>query len=262
VTLVGAGDIARCDADNDEATAALLDRIPGTVFTLGDNAYPDGAPVDFAQCYGPGWGRHRERTRPSVGNHEYGTPGAAGYFGYFGEAAGDPARGYYAYQVGAWLIVVLNTNCSQAGCRADQEQARWLRETLAAHPSACTLAYGHHPRFSSGRHGSDVNMEPLWDVLYAHGVDIVIAAHDHHYERFALLDPHGRLDTERGLRSFVVGTGGGQLMPTTTEAPFSEVRQSTEYGVLRLTLFPDHYTWEFIPVAGGSFADTGAERCR
>jgi hypothetical protein len=184
--LVGAGDIAVYGSPGDEATAALLDGIAGTVVTLGDNVYADGTPSEFANCYDPSWGRHKGRTKPAVGNHEYHTPGAAGYFGYFGPAAGDPSKGYYSYNLGAWHIVVLNSNCTYVGgCHAGSPQERWLRADLAAHPTTCTLAYWHHSRFSSGYQGSTAAVQSLWQALYAFGADIVLAGHDHSYERFA-----------------------------------------------------------------------------
>ena len=189
VVLVGAGDIAGCSSDGDEATAKLLDSIPGTVFTTGDNAYPSGTMSEFLDCYDPSWGRHKARTYPSSGNHDYGTQGAAGYYAYFGSVAGDPDKGYYSYDLGSWHIVVLNSNI-QEGAGSDQEQ--WLRADLAAHPVACTLAYWHHPRFSSGDvHGSDGKMQSLWQALYDFGADVVLNGHEHNYERFALQDPRG-----------------------------------------------------------------------
>lgn len=160
--LVGAGDIVTCRGTDDEATAALLDAIGGTVFTAGDSVYSDGTSEEFANCYEPSWGRHKARTRPAVGNHEYHTPGAAGYFAYFGEAAGDPSKGYYSYDLGAWHIVVINSNCDEiGGCEPGSPQEQWLRADLAAHPTACTLAYWHHPLFSSGQHGSDTAVRPI-----------------------------------------------------------------------------------------------------
>ena len=173
VVLVGAGDIGECNSDGDEQTASLLDNIAGTIFTTGDNAYPDGSPENFANCFEPSWGRHKERIRPSVGNHEYVDPSAQGYFGYFGAAAGEAGQGYYSYDLGAWHVVVLNSNCSragaQAGCDPDDPQVAWLRADLAAHPNTCTVAYWHHPRWSSGEYGDDENMATFWDALYDAG---------------------------------------------------------------------------------------------
>ena len=208
--LVAAGDIASCSSGGDEATAALLDGLPGTIATLGDHAYDSGTPQEFANCYGPSWGGHKSRTRPTLGNHDYGTSGATGYFDYFGADAGEPGKGYYSYELGAWHIVVLNSNCSEVGgCSGGTPQEQWLRKDLAAHPTACTLAYWHHPRFSSGeKYGTNEQMTPLWQVLYEHGADVILSGHEHSYERFAPQDATGTMDFERGIRQFVVGTGG------------------------------------------------------
>jgi hypothetical protein len=181
--LVAVGDIASCSSDGDEATAALLDGLSGTIATLGDHAYRSGTPQEFADCYDPSWGRHKDRTRPAPGNHDYETSGAAGYFDYFGAAAGEPGKGYYSYDLGTWHIVVLNSNCSQVGgCGEGTPQEQWLREDLAAHPATCTLAYWHHPLFSSGtEHGGNESMQPVWQALYDAGADVVLAGHEHNY---------------------------------------------------------------------------------
>jgi len=261
--LVGAGDIVRCLNNNDEATANLLDAIAGTVFTLGDNVYDNETPTRFADCYEPSWGRHKARTRPSVGNHDYRVPGASDYFAYFGAAAGDPQKGYYSYDLGAWHIVVLNSNCEQVGgCKAGSPQEQWLRADLAANPRACTLAYWHHPRFSSStHHGNEVRMTAFWQALYDYGADVVLSGHDHTYERFAPQDANGVADPARGLRQFVVGTGGGSLYPLGTPIANSEIGNDDTFGVLKLALYPTSYTWEFIPVAGQSFTDQGSAPC-
>jgi hypothetical protein len=259
--LVGAGDIALCDSDADSRTAALLDRIEGTVITLGDNAYPDGTVRQFANCYEPTWGRHRTRTRPALGNHEYHTKDATPYFDYFGPSAGERGKGFYSYDVGAWHVIVLNSECGRVACRLGSEQERWLREDLAAHPASCTLAYWHSPLYSSGEHGPDEEVRPLWEALHAAGAEIVLNGHDHHYERFAPLDPKGKPDPERGIRQFIVGTGGGELRRIEKRAPQSEAARSDTYGVLKLTLHRDRYEWEFVPVVGSSFADRGSAAC-
>ena len=258
VVLVGAGDIASCSSTADEATANLLDGIPGTVFTAGDNAYENGAAADYANCYNPSWGRHKARTHPAPGNHEYSTAGAAGYFGYFGAAAGDPDKGYYSYTLGAWHIIVLNSNLAT---NAGSPQETWLRADLAARPVKCTLAIWHHPRFSSGPHGSSTAVQPLWDDLYAANADVVIVGHDHLYERFAPQTPTGQADAARGIREFVAGTGGAGLYVFATPAPNSQVKNNTTHGVLKLTLYGDRYDWKFVPVAGSSFTDSGTGRC-
>jgi hypothetical protein len=260
--LVGAGDIADCNSAGDEATAALLDGINGTVFTTGDNVYETGTATEFANCYNPSWGRHKARTRPSVGNHEYGTAGATGYFGYFGSAAGEQGKGYYSYDLGAWHIVVLNSNCAQVGgCQAGSVQEQWLRADLAAHPAACTLAYWHHPRFSSGQHGNNSAMQPFWQALYDFGADVVLNGHDHTYERFAPQTPSGASDPQRGIRQFVVGTGGRSHYGFPNSPPNSEVRNGNTFGVLKLTLSSNTYNWQFVPVAGGTFTDSGTGTC-
>lgn len=257
VVLVGAGDIAACESPGDELTALLLDGIPGTVFAAGDTAYPAGSPVDFANCYEPSWGRHKARTRPAVGNHEYITPGAAGYFAYFGDRAGSAGLGYYSYDLGEWHVVVLNSMLEFIDPGA---QEAWLASDLTVHPNRCTLAYWHHPRFSSGRHGSHPHMQRLWEILYAHGADVVISGHDHLYERFAPQTPEGVADARRGIREFVVGTGGAGLYEFRTLAANSEVRNNTAFGVLKLTLKAHRYAWEFIAVPG-IVLDAGQDRC-
>jgi K319-like protein/calcineurin-like phosphoesterase family protein len=261
--LIGAGDIASCSSLGDEATANLLDGIAGTVFTTGDNAYPDGTAAQYTNCYNPTWGRHKARTRPAVGNHEYHTAGASAYFNYFGAAAGDPNRGYYSYDLGAWHIVVLNSNCDQVGgCGAGSLQEQWLRVDLAAHPAVCTLAYWHAPRFSSGIvHGSSRAMATIWQVLYDYGAEVVLTGHEHHYERFARQDANGGADPERGIREFVLGMGGKSHYAFGTPIANSEVRNSDTLGVLKLTLHATSYDWQFIPEAGKTFTDAGSESC-
>ena len=258
--LVGAGDIASCSSSGDEATAALLDSISGTIFTVGDNAYESGSASEYTNCFNPSWGRHKARTRPAVGNHEYNTARATGYFNYFGATAGDPTKGYYSYELGAWHIVVINSNCAQVGgCQAGSPQEQWLRADLAAHPIACTLAYWHHPRFSSGStHGSDATMQPIWQALYDANADVVVSGHEHNYERFAPQDPSGRADTQRGIREFVLGTGGRSHYGFGTPIANSQVRNSDTFGVLKLTLHATSYDWQFIPEAGRTFTDSSS----
>ncbi|MGH9257403.1 MAG: metallophosphoesterase family protein [Vicinamibacterales bacterium] len=257
-TLVGAGDIGWCGLEGAALTAALLDRIPGTVFTVGDNAYPDGSSRDFAACYEPWWGRHKARTRPTVGNHEYNTSGAADYFAYFGFNAGPPGLGYYAYQLGSWHILALN---SEISAFPGSPQFEWLRRELAATPTLCALAYFHTPVFSSGVNGGNPHMQAIWTVLYAAGADVIVTGHNHSYERFAPQDPDGRPDPARGIRQFVVGTGGAALTAFPSVRPNSEIRNGTTWGVLKLTLHADRYEWEFVPVAGQTFSDFGSGSC-
>jgi len=251
--LVAAGDVASCRSSGDEATAAHDARHPGTVAVLGDSVYESGSDEEFRRCYAPSWGRFKGRTRPAVGNHEYGTPGAAGYFRYFGRAAGDPRHGYYAYRLGSWQVVVLNTNCAAAGgCGAGSPQERWLRGVLASSAATCTVAYGHHPRFSSGFHGPDRTVQPLWRALQDAHVELYLAGHDHHYERFA---------TSRGLRQFVVGTGGRSTYPVFRRVAGSQARWAGGYGVLSLRLLEGSYAWRFVAAPVERFTDTGSARC-
>jgi len=261
--LVGAGDIADCrELSGAEATAKLLEKIPGTVFAAGDLAYPDGTKENFA-CYDRTWGRVKGRTRPAPGNHEFHSAGATFYFEYFGEAAGDPKQGYYSYDLGKWHIIALNSECLEiGGCDAGSPEEKWLRADLAAHPAACTLAYLHKPLFSSGgAHGDDPQVRALFQALYDAHADVVLAGHDHDYERFAPQDPSGKLDRARGFREFVVGTGGKNHRPFGTLEANTEVRDNTAFGVLMLTLKPKGYDWQFIPEAGKTFTDSGSDTC-
>ncbi len=249
--FVGAGDIATCDA-NAESTARLLDGIGGTVFTLGDQAYPAGAEAEFRQCYDPTWGRHRGRTRPTPGNHEYESRNAGPYFDYFGGSAGPYGLGYYSYELGPWLVLSLNSNV------AIPAQVDWMKGVLGRSRSRCTLVYWHHPLFSSGPSAKNGAIRAWWNVLYAFNAEIVLNGHDHIYERFAPQDDGGHPDPVRGLRQFVVGTGGAALHASTGPVANSEVRISA-FGVLKLTLMADAYEWEFIPVSGPG--DRGTGRC-
>lgn len=259
VTFVGAGDIAKCDIIGGAVgTARLLDTIPGTVFTVGDNAYPNGSAKDFADCYEPTWGRHKARTRPAPGNHDYHTRNAQPYFDYFGENAGPPGRGYYSYDLGAWHIIALN-NVIDSDKRS--AQYKWLEEDLKAHPVECTLAYWHIPIFSSGTHGSDWKMREVWRLLYQHRADIVLNGHDHNYERFAPQDDNGKADPAGGIREFIIGTGGGGVYRPKGKQPNSEVWDNSSYGVLKLTLSPGSYAWEFVPIPGMKFRDSGTGTC-
>ena len=261
--LVGAGDIAGCEDDGAMKTAALLDTIPGTVFTLGDNAYPNGTAREFKQCYDPTWGRHKARTHPAPGNHDYRTEGASAYFDYFGAAAGDRTKGYYSYDLGPdWHVVVINSNCGQiGGCKTGSRQETWLREDLAAHKAPCTVAMWHHPVFSSGEHGNDPSMHDIFQTLYEAGADLVLSGHDHIYERFAKQDPKQRADPERGIREIIVGVGGKSFYAFPKIQPNSEVRDDKNYGVLKLTLHPQGYDWEFVGVPGSTFSDKGSDKC-
>jgi hypothetical protein len=273
--IAAAGDIA-CDPGSSSysgghgtATACrqlatsrlLIARRYTAVLTLGDNQYEDGSYAKYRASYHPSWGRVKRITKPSPGNHEYETRNAAGYFRYFGKAAGEPARGYYSFEIGGWHLVSLNSNCAAVGgCGKGSAQEGWLREDLAAHPTACTLAYWHHPRFSSGPHGSDDATAALWRALYDHAAEVVLVGHDHDYERFAPQDPDGKLDRRRGIREFVVGTGGKSHYRFESVAANSQARNSTTFGLLSLTLRPNGYSWRFVP-AVGSFTDAGSAGC-
>jgi hypothetical protein len=261
--ILAAGDIADCNFPGDAQTAGIVESIPqAAVLTLGDNAYQDGSPLQFAQCYAPTWGAFLSRTHPAIGNHEYQTAQAAGYFGYFGAAAGDPTKGYYSFNLGSWHLIALNSECSQiGGCAAGSPEELWLQADLAANPATCTLAYWHKPLFASGREGSDASVQPLWQDLYASGVDVVLNGHDHIYERFAPQDPAGNADPLHGISEFVVGTGGYDHAPMQAILPNDVVHDNTTFGVLEMTLHPSGYDWSFIPVPGGAFTDTGSGSC-
>ncbi len=260
--FVGAGDIADCGRTSDDATANLLDNIPGTVFTIGDNANPSGSTADYAQCWGPTWGRHQSRVHPTPGDNDYeASSTAAPYFANFGAAAGAAPGGYYSYDLGAWHIIHLNSNCSKiGGCRASSPQGRWLQADLAANQRACILAIHHEPLFSSK--GGDSDMRDFWTPLYAAGADVVLSGHRHNSERFAPQTPTGVADPVRGIRQFVVGTGGSSLSKfSSTVAANSQVRNDSTHGVIRFVLHPTSYEWRFVPIAGQSFTDSGSASC-
>jgi hypothetical protein len=256
--FVGAGDISSCGGAGAEATARLLDQIEGAVFTLGDNAYESGTAEQFRDCYNPTWGRHKARTQPSPGNHDYVTPGAAGYYDYFGESAGPDQRGYYSFDLGAWHIISLN---SEIDAGPDSAQAQWLATDLAAHPAVCTLAYWHKPIFSSGSvHGNDPHMRPIWSILASAGADVVLNGHDHIYERYAPQTVDGVADP-RGMREFIAGVGGAEPYGFGEIQPNSEARAKGVFGVLKLTLHAASYDWEFVPAQAGGFSDAGSAGC-
>lgn len=259
------GDIAMAASSGDEATAQLLDTLAGPILTLGDSVYENGTASEFQQVFDPSWGRHKSRIRPVPGNHEYNTPEAAGYFGYFGAAAGDPGKGFYAYDLGPhWRVIAINSELEArfSGGGLESLQLEWLEQELKASAGKHVLALWHHPRYSSGIHGDSPFMEPMWDLLVAHGAELVLAGHDHLYERFAPLNQDGQRDAARGLRSFVVGTGGAQLYPITDGVgPNSEAHNDKTWGVLALRLYSNRYEWEFVPVAGQTYRDRGESAC-
>ena len=267
-TLVGAGDIAGCDnIAGAQSTAQLIEKIPGTVFAAGDLAYERGTEWEFQNCYGRTWGKFKDRTKPAPGNHEYNGSTAIGYFRYWGSQAGDPKKGYYSYDLGSWHVVVLNTNCdipSLGGCGEGSPEETWLKEDLAAHPGACIVAYGHHALFSSGfftKHSRHAELRPFWQDLYAAHADLMLAGHEHSYERFSPQDPQGNRDDPHGIRQITAGTGGISHTILGLAQPNSEVRNAATYGVLKLTLSPGKYKWEFIPEAGKNFRDSGEGAC-
>ena len=266
--LVGAGDIASCkNPEGARATAKLIEQIPGTVFAAGDLAYESGSPDEFEYCYGPTWGKFKDRTKPAMGNHEYVNPTAHGYFEYWGARAGPRGKGYYSYELGDWHIVVLNTNCyvkGLGGCGPGSPEEAWLKEDLRARPNACILAYGHHALYSSGlfkKHAVHPELKTFWQDLYAAHADLVLAGHEHSYERFAPQDPDGNVDEKNGIREIVAGTGGRSHDLLGFAMPNSEAREWDTYGVLKLILSKGKYTWEFIPEEGKTFRDSGSGTC-
>ena len=268
--LAGAGDIADCTDTGHLLTAELLaETRDATVQTFGDNAYPHGSSSDFDKCYDRSWGAVKGRTNPAIGDHEYETPNAAGYFGYFAErltrfgpSARDPARAYYSYDVGTWHVVVLNASCSNVPACSVERQRGWLEQDVGRHENRCTLAVLHSPRWSSGDvHGDNQEMQGYWDSLYAAGVDVVLGGDDHVYERYAPQDPRGAYDPRRGLRQFTVGTGGGSLYGFETVDANSEVRFRASYGILKLALLREGYAWEFVAAGPKRIVDGGSDRC-
>ena len=231
------------------------------VLALGDEQYYDGALWKFQKSYDASWGRVKAITRPVPGNHEYDTWGASGYFDYFGSLAGARDKGYYSFDVGAWHIIALNSNCSRVSCAVGSRQETWLRADLAAHPNKCVLAFWHHPRYGSG-YTSHSSVSPFWKALYAYRADVVLAGHAHFYERFARLTGSGTADSTTGIRSFIVGTGGASHQSATPVHQYSKALNTTTYGVLKLTLHPTSYTWRFVPEAGKTYTDSGWEACR
>jgi acid phosphatase type 7 len=275
VTVMAAGDIAKCSSDAHMQTATLVkSRTPDAVLALGDLAYPNGSIEEFVDCYGSSWGAFRSITRPAIGNHEYHAPNAGPYFAYFCGSAGEPFKGYYSFDIGPWHAVSLNSNCgsdgdlpsgtreSFGGCTADSPQARWLKEDLAKHRSQCTVAYWHHPRFSSSAlHGNADFMRDMVAILDEAKVDLVLNGHVHSYERFEPQDADGRATARPGLREIVVGSGGGGLVAFGDARPNSGYRNNTDYGALELMLRSDGYTWSFLSTAG-NMLDSGEDRCR
>ena len=267
VTVLAAGDIAECDHQGDEATAGILAQYPhATILTLGDNAYQRGTPADFRNCYAPSWGKFKDRTQPATGNHDEETKNAQGYWDFFGSRGGPYDEYYYSYDLGAWHMVVLNSDCWRVGgCDPTDPQVEWLFADLQSHRNRCTLAYWHRPPFTSGRYGLPKDTDrvmPLWQTLYNEGVDVLLVGHDHDYERFVPMDSTGHPDPSKGVREFVVGTGGGNLRPfENPPLPTTAARSFSTWGVLRLSLAPGKYAWRFLPVTPGGFTDSGTGAC-
>jgi len=268
-TLVGAGDIAGCGPAlaGAEATAKLIEKIPGEVFASGDLAYEHGNAAEFRDCYGSTWGRFKDRTHPALGNHEYGTPEARDYFRYWGERAGPIGKGYYGFDLGVWHIIALNSNCDApglGGCGADSPEETWLKKDLSEHAGSCIIAFGHHALFSSGifrKHAVHSELRQMVQDLYEAHADLLLVGHEHSYERFAPQDPDGKIDPERGIREIVVGTGGRSHDPLGFAMDNSEVRNMDTFGVIKITLMPQAYTWEFVPIKGQTFTDSGSAVC-
>ena len=255
--LLAVGDIAYCGSSADEKVGQLASSLPGTIALLGDNAYDKGSATDYANCFDPTWGGFLDRIRPVPGNHEYETKEAAAYFAYFGAKVGKIGEGWYSYDLGAWHLIALNSECGAipGGCEGkDSAELAWLAKDLATHQAKCTLAYWHHPRYSSGRHGDNDMTDGIWQALSDAGADVVLEGHDHDYERMSPI---------RGIRSFVVGTGGRSLYAWPGKpGAHTEVRANDTYGLLQLTLRDADYSWNFIPAAGGTFTDSGSGTCR
>ena len=250
--LLAVADIGSCEGRADDAVADLASRLPGLIALMGDLAYEDGSHRQFAQCFDPSWGSMLDRLRPALGNHDLRTAGADGYFDYFGAAAGEPGLGWYSYDLGAWHVVALNSNCEFVSCSSGSAQVSWLRQDLADNPSDCLLAYWHHPRWSSGKHGSQPQVQEFWQVLDGAGADVILNGHDHTYERVLRDD----------MRQFIVGTGGRSLYPFEDPAlPETEVRWADGYGLLWLSLGPGTYDWQYLALGNSGFTDSGSGTC-
>jgi hypothetical protein len=255
--LLAAGDVGFCGSQGAVDTGEMLDSQEGTILAVGDLAYPHGSIQDYTMCYDPVWGRHKIRTKPSPGNHEYESPGAQPYFDYWGSAAGPAGLGYYSFRAGDWLVLSLNSNLPVGNTTA---QAQWIRQELTTNNVKCTLAYFHHPLYSSGPNGDNARLAGLWQLLYELGVDVIISAHEHLYERYAPMTPDGVRNDAKGIRQFIVGTGGASPYTIQRLHPLSEV-QVTTYGLLKLTLTDVGYQWEFLRVGGGGRLDFGQDVC-
>jgi hypothetical protein len=251
------------DVCHQAATAKLVTAMhPAAVLVLGDEQYPNATLDSFMAGYDASWGAFKAITHPSPGNHEWHTPQAAGYFAYFGSGAGDAQHSYYSFDLGSWHLVSLDANCKNVGgCGADSPEVVWLNKDLAAHHAACTLAYWHQPRFSSGPHHSDAAYDAFWRALYAAHADLVLNGHDHDYERFAPQTPDAKPDQAAGITEIVAGTGGRSHYKIGAIEPNSQVSNGTTYGVLFVTLHPRSFSWKFVPEPGSTFKDSGSQGC-
>ena len=260
-----AGDIAKgTAASGEEQTARLVERRKGLVMTVGDNAYEDGTLAEFYEHYEPTWGRFKNRTRPTLGNHDYYSPGAQGYFDYFGWRAGPRGRGYYSLKQGNWRIYALDSEVCETdvGCGPGSPQYRWLKRKLAKHNAFCSMAVFHTPLFSSGMHGNEARVRPLVQLLYKAGAELILNGHEHDYERFAPARPSGKTDRKKGVQQIIVGTGGAPLRAKGPKrVAHSQVFSAEAWGVLKLGLRKRSYTWKFVPVEGETFTDKGERRC-
>ena len=261
VVLIGAGDIANCETQHDEQTAALIAGYPeAAVFSIGDNAYGEGTREDFDKCFEPSWGPLKDRLRPVPGNHDYKTNLGLPYYDYFGEAAGEPGLGYYSYELGSWHIVTLNSNCTQVDCGPGSAQVRWLYEDLRLNKQRCTLLYWHHPYWSTDAQQGSSTVETFWKIANRFRAEVVVNGHDHFYERYAPMNSQSKYDKE-GVRMFIVGTGGSDLHALPEIRPNNIARDNSTFGVIKFNLYSSRYEWEFIPTEGGQFTDSGAGEC-
>ncbi len=278
--VVAAGDIA-CDPESSrynqkkgtsdgchmKSTSDMaMAQNPDAVLALGDNQYESGGLLAFKESYDPTWGRMKAKTYPVPGNHEYHVRGAKPYYEYFGDRAGDPAKGYYSFNLGPWHIIALNSNCGEVSCGTGSEQEKWLRADLAANHSACTLAYWHAPRFSSGLHGDSAAFSAFWRDLFDARADVVLNGHDHDYERFSPQTPNAASDEARGIREFVVGTGGKNLRGFARGVAWhrnhnGDTRQSVYFGILRMDLYPTGYSWKYLSEHPDKYSDEGVSLC-
>lgn len=274
--LAAAGDIAcdpkdpRFNHGNGQARACHMRQTSdllasggaSAVLALGDVQYGHGGTADYRASYAPAWGRSKAVTHPILGDGDYDNQGAAGYFRYFGAAAGPPNQGWYSFDLGAWHVIVLNSNCSHVGgCQPGSPQERWLKADLATHPARCTLAAWHLPLFGSNAVRVDDTSLAFWHDLSSAGAELVLNGNNHFYERFAPQDPSGKADPTLGIREFIVGTGGRDHQPLDVPLANSQVRNDTTFGVLELTLRPSGYDWVFTPEAGADFTDSGSGTC-